>query len=401
MIPDQVLCALAERYGTPSFVYDEGELVRRASAATSIPLPDLVVRYAMKANPHSYFLRLFDSLGLHIDASSSYEAERAIAAGIAPEKIRLTSQELPGKTGLQSLARQGCLVTASSLHQLAQIGEALRGARIAIRFNTGVDAGGNPKVDTAGPLCGFGVWHEDVTRVHALAKKYGLIVECIHTHIGSGTDPGIWTSAARRTVQLAQQFPTVTTINLGGGFKVARMPGEKETDIVACGEAIKQEIGAYKLELEPGTFLVANAGFLLARVIDEVKTSTHHFLKLDAGMTELARPTMYGAQHHITRVGEASGEASYVIIGHCCESSDLFTCDPNDSAQPVPRTLPVTKPGDLLLIHGVGAYCAAMSFTGYNSFPRAAEIVVKEDGVYCISRRGSVQELVQHETIPS
>ncbi|RME53009.1 diaminopimelate decarboxylase [Candidatus Woesearchaeota archaeon] len=415
--------SIAEAYGTPTFVYDEALLKERAAEFLSIRLPfGFTPRYAMKANPHKYILSLFDALGLHIDASSGYEANRALACGVDASKIRITAQELP--IDLDALVGKGCLFTACSLFQLKTFGERFPGSRVAIRVNPGIDAGGNHKVDTAGPLCGFGIWHEDLPEVMRIAKEHNLIIDCVHTHIGSGTKPYLWSAAAKQTLSIVEALPSVSRMNLGGGFKVARMPAEETVDIGGCGEEVAKSVEEFfartkrriRVELEPGTFLVAQAGVLLSRIVDKTRTNTHTFLKLDCGLTEIARPTMYGAQHYLSAVlpaggegdknasgkdglGSATGSATepVVVIGHCCESSDLLTSDPANPAYPSERELPKREPGDFVLVHGAGAYCSAMAFEGYNSFPPAAEVVLRDGKFFLISERGSVAGLMSRE----
>ncbi|CAM9552319.1 unnamed protein product, partial [Ectocarpus sp. 12 AP-2014] len=151
--------------------------------------------------------------------------------------------------------------------------------------------------------------------------------------------PFFWMQVSGMSLDLVRQFPTVTTLNLGGGYKVGRMSGEQSTDLQAIGAPVMDDFEAFaeetgrklKLEIEPGTFLVANAGSLVCTAQDLVSTGSggYEFIKLDAGMTELLRPSLYGALHPIVVVpakGEGSGDtAEYVVVGHCCESGDLLT----------------------------------------------------------------------------
>ena len=153
-----------------------------------------------------------------------------------------------------------------------------------------------------GPAASFGIWYELINQVKEVVQKHGLKISRIHTHIGSGSDPATWQSVSKLSLDLVRQFQDVTTLNLGGGYKVGRMSTEKSTDLQVVGhpvaEAFKnfaEETGReLKLEIEPGTFLVANAGALVSTVQDIVTTgeSGNTFLKLDSGMTEILRPSM-------------------------------------------------------------------------------------------------------------
>ncbi len=150
-----------------------------------------------------------------------------------------------------------------------------------------------------GPDASFGIWFELIPEVKAVVAEYGLIVERIHTHIGSGSDPDVWQTVSLMSLDLVRQFPDVVSLNLGGGYKVGRMSYEKSTDLQLVAEPVKQAFKTFaeetgreiKLEIEPGTFLVANAGALITTVQDIVSTGEqgHTFLKLDSGMTEVLR----------------------------------------------------------------------------------------------------------------
>ena len=167
----------------------------------------------------------------------------------------------------------------------------------------------------------------------------------IHTHIGSGSDPEVWKMVASMTLDLARSFPSVDTINLGGGYKVARMPDEKPTHLQEIGIPVKELFTSFaqdtgrqlKLEIEPGTFLLAHACSLVTRIQDVTSTGPdgYRFLKLDSGMTEILRPSLYGAQHPINIVCEPGQQkfrepTEQVVVGHCCESGDLLTPAPGD-----------------------------------------------------------------------
>lgn len=231
----------------------------------------------------------------------------------------------------------------------------------------------------------------------SIVKQYNLNVERIHTHIGSGSDPDVWQTISLLSLNLVKEFPTAISLNLGGGYKVGRMSYEKSTDLKLVGEPVKQAFQSFfeetgrkiKLEIEPGTFLVANAGLLLSTVQDIVSTGDqgHVFLKLDSGMTEVLRPSLYGAQHPIVIHSETLETSSYVVVGHCCESGDLFTCAPGEPESLKERVLKKACIGDLISIEGAGAYCAGMSTKNYNSFPEAPEVILDRNGDVQLIRR--------------
>lgn len=381
---------VADQFGTPVYVYDEATLKANAAAVLAFPNAfGLTARYAMKASPNAAILQIFRKAGLCIDASSGYEVRRAISAGYEPSQISLSTQELP--EDFAELYETGIEINACSLNQLERFGKACPGRTIGLRFNPGTGSGGNNRTNVGGPASSFGIWHEWIDQVQAIVAEYNLKVIRIHTHIGSGSDPKVWQKISSMSLDLVRQFPDVVALNLGGGYKVARMANEVGTDLQECGAPVTDLFREFavetgreiRLEIEPGTYLVANACSVLSKVQDLVSTGTdgYEFLKLDTGMTEILRPSLYGAQHPITIVQPEAAAAiqTYMIVGHCCESGDILTPAPGDPELLATRKLPVAQIGDLCVIDGTGAYCAAMSTKHYNSYPEAAEVMLDEN----------------------
>ena len=374
------------KFGTPVYVYDEKTL--RAQAAKALAFPNafgLTVRYAMKASSNAAILHIFEACGLHLDASSGWECDRAMRAGIDPTHISLSTQEFPNRETLVRLQGAGVHFNACSLSQLETFGALFPGKEIGVRFNPGLGSGGTSKTNVGGPSSSFGIWHEFIPHVREIVAKHKLSVVRIHTHIGSGSDPDVWQRTAGLSINMVRQFSDVTILNLGGGYKVGRMATEKTTDLTEIGAPILQkfktlaeETGrSIKLEIEPGTYLLANSCSLVTSVQDVVTTGDggYSFLKLDSGMTELLRPSLYAAQHPVILLPRAdTGRTKpYVIVGHCCESGDLVTPSASDHEELGPRELPEVQIGDLCVIEGAGAYCSSMTAKNYNSFPEAAE----------------------------
>jgi diaminopimelate decarboxylase len=379
--------AVDANFGTPVYVYDQKALEANAAAVLAFPNAfGLTARYAMKAAPNAAILKIFAKAGLHIDASSGHEAHRAMAAGIPAEKISLSAQELPSDLG--DLLDAGMEMNACSLAQLERFGQLRRGGSVGIRINPGSGSGGNNRTNVGGPSSSFGIWHEWIPQIKALLEKYELTALRIHTHIGSGSDPDVWLKVANMNFDIVRQFPDVVTLTLGGGYKVGRMPDEKSTDLQVVGQPVKAKFEEFaaetgreiRLEVEPGTYLVANACALLSKVQDVVSTGQggYHFIKLDTGMTELLRPSIYGAQHPISllQAREEATARDYVVVGHCCESGDILTPAPGDPELLATRTLPVAGIGDYCVIDGAGAYASAMTPKHYNSYPEAAEVML-------------------------
>lgn len=400
---------IRDQFGTPVYVYDESTLQKNARAALAFPNAfGLTVRYAMKASPNAAILRLFRSEGLHIDASSGHEVRRAMIAGFEANEISLSSQEWFDDFG--ELHEAGVRFNACSLLQLENFGKLFPGGNVGVRFNPGQGSGGTGKTNVGGPASSFGIWHEWLPQVRDIVRKYKLNVERIHTHIGSGSDPDVWTRVSKLSLNLIREFESATTLNLGGGYKIGRMSHEKTTDLQTVGAPVRdafQELAdetgrRIHLEIEPGTWLVGNACCILSTARDVVSTGPdgYQFIKSDTGMTEILRPSLYAAQHPISVISGSgeTGTAEYVVVGHCCESGDLLTPSPDDAEALAPRELTRTQPGDLLVIDGAGAYCSGMTAKNYNSFPEAAEVMVQTDGTLrLIRRRQTLEQIIQNE----
>ncbi len=401
---------VAQTFATPLYVYDERILEEQAKALLSFPNAyGLTARYAMKALPSAAIIRLFTRHGLHLDASSGYEVERALRVGVPASHIQITAQQIP--ENLTELVNRGVLYNACSLHQLDTYGQRFPNSEICVRFNPGLGSGHSNRTNVGGPSAAFGIWHEHLDEVEAIRYKHNLRITRMHTHIGSGTDPEVWNRCARMSLDIASRLPEVTTLSLGGGFKAGRMPGEASADLQEIGKLIVQDFEEFHskhgrklhLELEPGTFLVANAGAIVCGVIDVIDTGAdgYNFIKVDSGMTEVVRPSMYGAQHPIAVVPhkeELRGTRDYLVVGHCCESGDVLTPEPGNPEGLLPRTLTEARIGDYLVIGGAGAYCAGMSTKNYNSFPEAPEVMLSKEGTFLLVRkRQTLEQMVANE----
>lgn len=410
LLSAELVQQIGQLHGTPVYVYSEEVLLRQAQRAQAMPNAyGLKVRYAMKANSTVSLLRCLYQAGISIDASSGHEVERALRAGIAPGDIQITAQEMPDNIG--ELYRAGVLVNACSLAQLEKIGRASPGAEVSVRINPGLGSGHSNRTNVGGVSSSFGIWHEYLDRIQALCRRHALTIRRAHTHIGSGTDPQVWKQVARMSLDMCRLLPDVEILSLGGGFKIARNAAETDADLQAIGLSVQAAFEEFyhasgrKLiqEIEPGAFLVGNAGAIIARVTDVVDTGAkgYRFIKLDTGMNDIIRPGMYGGIHEIRTLAEADAQGEkldYLVVGHCCETSDILTPKPNDPDGLQAIQLHRVSKGDLLVIAGTGAYCASMSAKNYNAFPESAELMLRRDGsVQTIRRKQTLEQLVENE----
>lgn len=383
IIPEQ-LERIQNEHRLPLFVYDAQALKIQAQELIALEIPyGKIVRYAVKANPHPKIIDLFDDMDLHFDACSTYEAKMLLDSGIDPNKISLSSQSLEGP--LKEVADRGVLLVATSLNQLSILVD-FGITECGLRVNPGIGSGHNNRTNVGGPASSFGLWYEYLDQAMALAKEENIKITRLHTHIGSGADPGVWRSVIQKSLDVAEQLKDVTSLDIGGGFKVARMPDEVTTDMTEVFRVFSEELTKFankagrklQLEIEPGTYLVANAGTLLTRVVDIVDTGRtgYTFVRLNTGMNDILRPSIYGAQHPIEVLNDETERKDYIFVGHNCESGDILTPAPGDPEGLQVRTTNQAHIGDVVAIGGAGAYCASMSTKGYNSFPTAQELLI-------------------------
>jgi diaminopimelate decarboxylase len=409
---DLRLIEIATKYGTPLMVHDALSYQAYANQALSVPNPfGVTVRYAMKANSNAAILRILDKQGIHIDASSQYEVKRALAAGIAPEKILLTSQQTLPEHTIKEIVELGVNYCCTSLTQLKIYCELFSHCQktVSVRINPGLGSGHNNRTNTAGLAASFGIWYEYIPEILRISQTCGLKITRIHTHVGSGSDWEIWKKAVSMTLGIIRQFPDATVLNLGGGYKIDRNFPEKSIDLKAVFSIVKKEIEAFAsetgrklaLEIEPGTYLAANACMLISSINDIVDTGSegYRFLKIDASMTELLRPMIYGAKHPIRLLNTTPvPHQDYVVVGCCCESGDIFTVRDGDPEALDTVSLPKAQIGDVVAIMGAGAYGISMSAKNYNSRPICAEVMIWDDGTHSlIARRQKVEEIWERE----
>ena len=405
-VDTDVVLKAAEQYGTPLYLYDERVIADKCAALLAMPRAyGLTVRFAMKANSTRAILRIIHGRGLKIDASSMNEVRRARAAGIPCGDILLTTQEAPAGQELLALTEmilQGLKYNVCSLRQLYNIGDfaAKNKIPLAMRIHPGVGSGESVTRNTGDKYSCFGVHLSDIERAVAYAKDKGVAIDFAHVHIGSGADPAAWRSNIDLELDIIERhFPDARTVSFGGGLKEARMPDEKPADIQELGRYAKEKLERFArrtnrkldMEIEPGNFVMANAGFAVTRVIDKKRTGSDglRFVVLDGGMEINARPLFYAARHPFYIVSKdggllfsefddrakGGGPDGYqaVLVGKCCESGDSQCLDPDGLN--TPRDMREPEIGDFAVIGGAGAYCSTMSPLNYNSHLQAPEIL--------------------------
>lgn len=366
------LLELAGR-GTPRYVYDAGT-VRTAVAELRSLKADRIL-YAMKANPHAGLLRVMHAEGLGFETVSPGEiaAVRRQFPELDPAEILFTPNFAPREEYAAAL-QLGVQLTLDNLHPLREWPELFEDRELFLRIDTGAGAGHHRHVRTAGEASKFGVPLAELAEARALAAQVSARFTGLHAHVGSGIlDATLWNEHALRLAELAADFPQVRVLNLGGGFGVPPRIGQSGIDFQAVAEgvaALKRARPGLSLWLEPGRYLVARAGLLLARVTQLKGKGEQRYLGVDTGMNSLIRPALYGAHHEIVNLSRLGDTASvrYTVVGPICESGDVLGLD---------RLLPEAHEGDIMLIADAGAYGHAMS-SHYNLREPAEEILLPD-----------------------
>lgn len=354
---------------SPCYVYDLATVRERARRLRALKAPDRWF-YALKANSHPEVIRTIAEQGLGLECVSPAELERA-AALVAPERLLFTPNFAPQQDYAAAYAL-GARVTLDNLHPLQHWGETFRGREVILRVDLGSGRGHHDKVRTGGAGSKFGLSLDQIEEFRQLARQFDVAVVGLHAHLGSGIlDSGHWREVYAQLAALAQRFTRIEAINIGGGLGVPARHDETALDLAAldaCLSEIKQAYPQFQLWLEPGRYLVAEAGVLLARVTQTKRKGDYHYVGIDTGMNSLLRPALYDAWHEIvnlTRSDEAA-DLLYQVVGPICESGDVLGSN---------RRLPECRGGDVLLIAQAGAYGATMA-SHYNLRPPAREIVV-------------------------
>ena len=404
------LLRLPAEFGCPVWVYD-AQIVREKIAALH---QFDVVRFAQKACSNIHILRLMREQGVKVDSVSLGEIERALAAGFDPktdpDAIVFTADVIDDAT-LARVHELQVPVNAGSVDMLEQLGQVSPGHRVWLRVNPGFGHGHSQKTNTGGENSKHGIWYADMPAALEVLQRYSLKLVGIHMHIGSGVDYGhleqVCGAMVRQVVDFGQDLEAISA---GGGLSIPYREGEEAIDTdhyyglwSAARDQIAAHLGhAVKLEIEPGRFLVAEAGVLVAQVRSVKEMGSRHFVLIDAGFNDLMRPSMYGSYHHITALAADGRDLTHaprretVVAGPLCESGDVFTQQEGGKVET--RALPEVKPGDYLVLHDTGAYGASMS-SNYNSRPLLPEVLFDNGKARLIRRRQTIQELLALELV--
>jgi diaminopimelate decarboxylase len=401
---DVPLAAIAAAIGTPAYVYSSATLAHHYNVFKAAFAPrEVLVAFAVKANANIAVLATLARAGAGADTVSQGEIERALAAGVPPERI-IFSGVGKSEAELAFAARAGVFqVNVESAAELALL-SAVAGrigatVAVAIRVNPDVEAGGHDKISTGRSDSKFGVSPESAVSLYAQAAQHPhLAPKGLAVHIGSQIKnldalEAAFTRLRALAMRLRAQGFAVERLDLGGGLAVPYFNEPDPPGPADYAVMVKRVFDGFDIALafEPGRMIAANAGVLLAEVIRIQEREARPILVLDAGMNDLIRPAIYDAYHDIRPLKRVHGAArAYDVVGPICETGDTFTRN---------RQLPPLAAGDLVAFMTAGAYGATMAST-YNARALVPEVLVEGDRFEIVRRRWSVQEQLALEKMP-
>jgi len=396
-IPAGDLLALAEKFGTPLYIYhadtisSQYEKLKKAFSGFNSR-----IFYACKALTNISILKHMAELGLNIDCSSINEVKIALKAGFSADRILYTSSNIAFEE-IKEAKELGVSINIDSFSNLEKFAKAFKGSYpVGIRLRPGIMAGGNLKISTGHDKSKFGIPLSQLNEIYRLIKEDNLLVHGLHIHTGSDVkEASVFMKVADVLYSLVPNFPDLKYLDFGGGFKVPYHENDESLDVQILGNTLQERFAAYAKEsgnnfqywFEPGKFLVSESGYFLVNVNVLKPTDSICFAGVDSGFNHLIRPMFYDAYHSIINISNPNGKKKlYTVTGNICET-DTFASD---------REIAEIRENDKLLFFNAGAYGIEMA-SNYNSRLRPAEVMVKDGRIYLIRKREMIEDLLKNQ----
>ncbi|KOY52531.1 diaminopimelate decarboxylase [Polaribacter dokdonensis] len=391
------LIELANKYGSPLYVYDTDKIASQYNRLTSAfsNVKNLKLNYAVKALSNVNILKFFKNLGAGLDTVSYQEVQLGLTTGINPKNIIYT----PNGVSLQEIeevAKLGVQINIDNLSILEIFGQKHPEIPVCVRINPHIMAGGNSKISVGHIDSKFGISIHQVPHIKRVVENTGMNINGIHMHTGSDIlDIDTFLRASDILFDVARQFKNIDFIDFGSGFKVPYKEGDISTDIEQLGIQLSERFNEFcadygkdiTLMFEPGKFLVSEAGVFLAKVNVVKQTTSTVFAHVDSGFNHLVRPMMYDSYHHITNISNPEGrDRYYSVVGYICET-DTFASN---------RRIAEISEEDVLCFHNAGAYCFSMA-SNYNSRYLPAEVMLVDGKDYLIRKRQTIQDILNNQ----
>ncbi|MBL7926353.1 MAG: diaminopimelate decarboxylase [Bacteroidia bacterium] len=391
---NSLLLGIAQKFGTPVYVYDGNVILNQYEKITNaFASCKTKIKYACKALNNQHILKLLQQAGCGLDVVSIEEAQLGIKAGFAPDEILFTPNCVSFNEIKQGVDL-GLVINIDNLSMLQQFGHTY-GATVpcCIRINPHIAAGGNIHIQTGHIDSKFGISIHQLRHVIRIIEAENIHISGLHMHTGSDIlDAEVFLQGAELLFECATAFKKLSFIDFGSGFKVPYKPDDVSTDIDQLASALtsrfkefcKQYGSELEIWFEPGKFLVSECGNLLVSVNVLKQTTSTVFVGVNSGQNHLIRPMFYDAYHHITNVSNPTGKPRlYSVVGYICET-DTFGWD---------RKIAEVHEGDILAIANAGAYGYAMS-NNYNARLRPPEVLILNGKTTLIRRRETLDDLL-------
>ena len=393
------LLDLANKYGSPLYVYDTEKITSQYNRLTNAfgNVENLKLNYAVKALSNINILKFFKNLGAGLDTVSIQEVQLGLTTGIDPQDIIFTPNGVSLKE-IEEVAKMGVQINIDNLSILELFGQKHPEIPVCIRINPHIMAGGNSKISVGHIDSKFGISIHQVPHIKRVVENTGMNINGIHMHTGSDIlDIDTFLRATEILFDVAKQFDNIDFIDFGSGFKVPYKEGDISTDIEQLGVQLSERFNEFcneygkKLTLmfEPGKFLVSEAGVFLAKVNVVKQTTSTVFAHVDSGFNHLVRPMMYNSYHHITNISNPEGrDRYYSVVGYICET-DTFGSN---------RRISEISEEDILCFHNAGAYCYSMA-SNYNSRYLPAEVMLVNGKDYLIRKRQTIEDILHNQQV--
>lgn len=389
---------ICQQFGTPLYLYDADKITAQAeSLKKAFAGADLRIKFAAKALTNIAILKLLQQNGVGVDAVSINEARIAIHAGHLGNDINFT----PSNVDLSEIKEGvglGLNINIESLPMLEKFGKEFGSSYpVGIRLNPHIMAGGNLKISTGHVNSKFGISIQQLPQIKDIIKKHSIVLQGLHIHTGSEiVETEVFMQMSDIFFGMAKDFQDLKFIDFGGGFKVAYKKDDKITDLPAIGSRLVEKFRAFENEtgrhlqlwIEPGKYLVSEAGLLVARTTVVKETPALTFAGIDTGLNHLIRPMMYNAYHEIVNISNPNGPMkTYTVVGNICETDTLGS----------DRQLNEVREGDLIVLMNAGAYGYSMA-SNYNSRMRPAEVLVYKGKAHLVRQRDTLDDLLRGQS---
>ncbi len=393
------LTSIAKEFGTPLYVYHAEDITAQYQKLTNaFAQTDTRFFYACKALTNVQILKHIKSIGCNVDCSSINEVKLALIAGFEPKNILYTSNGIHFSE-IEEAQSLDVHINIDSLQNLEKFGEKFgHNYPVGIRLRPNIMGGGNIKISTGHDKSKFGIPVDQLDKILALVSKYDLFIQNLHIHTGSDIqDVDVFVKGIEILFDIIPSFKELTSIDLGGGFKVPYKDGDTETDIPLLAKKVNEAFNDHpnpdgrhlQVWFEPGKFLVSSAGYFVTQVDVMKETAATTFVGVNSGFNHLIRPMFYEAYHKIENISNPNGESKkYSVVGNICET-DTFAWD---------RKIAEVREADLLVFYNAGAYGFEMS-SNFNSRFKPAEVLVKDGKAQLIRRRDEFEDLLRNQVL--